>query len=927
MTVAAKAFYSRMTCLVLVALVLSGCSKHQDVPIAGTSEEPMKHIRTAGEIEEYQLTSNGLRILLRQDHAAPVAAVMVSYAIGSRDENPGGTGAAHLLEHMMFKGTEKYRRSRGTSVAQLLEGAGAVLNANTGHDATHYYEMLPSDKLELALDIEADRMSGSLLDANDFEAERQVVLNELERYFDNPVIDLTTQIWQTAYTSHPYHHPIIGWRDDVKTMPVDTLKALYRSYYQPANATLTICGDFDKTEILNLISEKFGSLVSAPVPAVSLPSEAPQQGVRRIDIQREKGNPMLVMASRMPGALHPDSIKLDLLALILSRGKTSRLFQKLVQPGLAVKAETGSSGTRDPGLFSTYVTLTSGLSHEDAEKLVLEVYAEIIANGITDEELQRALKQLEADIAFARDGVFSLVSELSYAIGFGDWQHFVNYLDLARTVTKEDLQDTARRYFSQETMTVGRLLIGGAREAEHGASEPGGFTHESHSEGPVSLEQELPEDIQRLMQGSGNVRTQSYAANAEVLHEDNLTLILYPTESEDIVSVSGSLDFAGTAYDDNPLVPAFASLMLDKGTARHSKLEIAEILESRGAQIQFAADYEHGRFSAKCLKGDLTTVLELLFEQLREPAFDGEEFRKAKERQRAALEQAMASTSAVGLNHLINHLFPEGHPHHNYSFEEQLQQLDAVTIESVRSFYQKHYGLQNLIVSVSGDFDQAAVKNSIHEGIRNWKPAAEAIVYPGPGESEGAGKRESVAVPGVVNNDIFMGHVLPLTRLDPDYIGLYVANYILGGDFSARLSSVIRDKYGYTYGIRSGIMGASESLNGAWVIHMIVNPSLLDRAVDQTRVELQKFAAEGITYKELENAKRMIAGKFKVGLATIEALSSNLLQVEERGLGVDYLDRFTLEVEGLDHAQVNSLIRRYYKPENLYIVSAGPERQ
>lgn len=916
--------YGSIAALALMVLITAGGPAALYAMAGKKAKEPMKLIRTAGDIEEYRLMSNGLTVLLKQDHAAPVVAVMVSYAVGSRNEADGATGAAHLLEHMMFKGTEKYRRSRGTSVAQLLEGAGAMLNANTGHDATHYYEMLPSDKLELALDIEADRMQGSLLDGKDFEAERQVVLNELERYFDNPSIDLTTKIWQTAYQDHPYHHPIIGWREDVKTMPVDAAKALYRSYYQPANAVLTICGDFQKDAVLKLVTEKFADLESAPAPAFSAWTEGPQGETRRVDIQREKGSPSLVIAHRMPGALDPDSIKLDLLALILSRGKTSRLFQKLVQPGLAAKAETGSSGTRDPGLFSTYVTLTADLTHEQAEQKVLEVYADIRENGVTPEELQRALTQLEADIAFARDGVFSLVSELSYAIGFGDWQYFVNYLDLARAVTAADLRDAARRYWKPESMTVGRLIIGSAREGV--PSEAGGFSHETHSEGPVSMEQELPADIRRLMQGNGKVRTESYASRAEILKDENLTMIFYPTESENIVSLSGSFDFAGTAYHRNPFVPAFASLMLDKGTQRRSKLDVAEILESRGAQIQFAADYEHARFNAKFLSRDLAVVLELIFEQLRMPAFDEEEFRKAKQRHRVAIEQAMASTSSVGLNHLINHLFPEGHPHHNYSFEEQLRQLDALNIEDVRTFYNTHYGPQNLIVAVSGDFDRAAAAAGIRAGLEGWLPQAEGISYPAALAGGESGRRESVSVPGVVNNDVFMGHVIPLTRLDPDYVGLYAANYILGGDFSARLSSVIRDRYGYTYGIRSGIMGVSESLNGAWVIHLIVNPSLLDKAVEQTKIELERFAREGVSEKELGNAKRMIAGKFKVGLATIEALSSNLLQVEERGLGVGYLDRFTGEVEALEYAQVNSLIRRYYKPDTLYIVSAGPER-
>lgn len=891
-------------------------------------KENMKHIKTVKGIEEYLLSSNGLRVLLRQDHAAPVVAVMVSYEVGSRDEAENETGAAHLLEHMMFKGTDEYHRSKATAAAQLLEGAGAVLNANTGYDATHYYEMLPSDKLELALDIEASRMMSALLDEKDFEAERQVVLNELERYFDNPTIDIITKIWQNAYQSHPYHHPIIGWRKDVQTMPVDAVRKLYERFYHPQNATLTICGDFDKEQVLGLIEEKFGSL-KAPSgwQKREVFHENEQTEARYVDIKREKGSPYVVVSHKMPEALHPDSIKLDLLSAILTKGKTSRLFQKMVHSGLAARVDSGSSGTRDAGLFSTYVTLTDQLSHEQAEEMVLEAYRDIAENGVTAQELQRALNQLEAEIAFARDGVFSMVSELSHAIAFGDWQQFVNYVDLAEKVTVDDLKETAARYFQNDQMTVGRIYIGEKRAAQTGAADSAaGFTHVKPNDGPLSLAQELPEKIKKLIEGDNRSKDAvSYADTAQLIEDENLTLILYPTESENILSIAGSFDAAGTSYHENPMIPAFTALMLDKGTERHTKIELAELLEDRGAQLHFASDYEHVRFNAKCLKKDTDIILDLIFEQLMMPIFDAQELEKAKARHRVAIEQAMASTSASGMNHLSMRMFNEGHPHHNIPLEQQLELLDQVSVESVKQFYGQYYGKQNLMISVAGDFDAALIEDRVRALSQTWKKQKDLIPYPEQAGFAAAGQREHVQVPGVVNFDVFMGHPIPINRLHPDYMSLYVANYILGGDFSARLSSTVRDQYGYTYGIRSGIMGVSESLTGAWVVHLIVNPPLLDKAIEQTKIELGQFAEAGITEKELENAKITIAGKFQVGLATVDALSANLLQVAERGMGIGYLDRFPEEVKALEYAQVNDLIRRYYKPDQLLIVTAGDQ--
>jgi zinc protease len=411
---------------------------------------------TSGDIDCYRLEDNGLRVLLLPQDGVPVTSFMVTYHVGSRNERAGHTGATHMLEHLMFKGTETYHKRNGTSIMETLERLGAQLNASTWFDRTNYYEMLPTQHLETAIEIEADRMRGALLDPEDVEAERSVILNEYDRAQNDPVSRLFDEVWASAFVAHPYHHPTIGWRSDIETITPDGLRHYYDTFYYPNNATVSVIGNVEPAEALDLVQQKFGSIDAAPhdIPQVTT-QEPDQSGQRRVRVEQDGQLGALLTAYKSPAATHADSEALDILARILASGKGSRLYRRCTDQGLTSDVFGLNFRLKDPSLFSVFAYLAPERTHEEVEAAIREVIAEIQENGVTEEEVGRARQQLTAQTAFDRDGPMKIASQLNEAIAAGDWTLYTRYLDRLRDVTPDDVRRVARTYLVDARNTVG----------------------------------------------------------------------------------------------------------------------------------------------------------------------------------------------------------------------------------------------------------------------------------------------------------------------------------------------------------------------------------------------------------------------------------------------------------------------------------------
>jgi zinc protease len=414
------------------------------------------YVKSLAGIDEYTLDANGLQVLLKPDHSAPVVTFQVTYHVGSRNEVTGTTGATHLLEHMMFKGSEGYNDPKGNSVKQYLESVGGGFNATTSFDRTVYFATLGREHLEGYIAIEADRMRRLWLHEQDRQAEMTVVRNEYERGENNPESALMKEVQALVFIAHPYHHPTIGWRSDIEHVPIEKLRAFYDTFYWPNNATVSVIGDIDPAQALRLIDKYYGKITRAPQPIpVVYTEEPPQTGPRRVTLQRPGQLGTVIIAYKIPDARDQDLPALEVMGSILSDGKSSRLYPTLVDKSLALGTEAGAYRLHDPGLFIVSAALAPKSTHEEVERIALAQIEKLKSDGVTAAEVARAVRQYEASEAYARDGTANIASSLNEWIAVGDWTLYARYTERVAAVTPADVKRVAQKYLAHDQSTTG----------------------------------------------------------------------------------------------------------------------------------------------------------------------------------------------------------------------------------------------------------------------------------------------------------------------------------------------------------------------------------------------------------------------------------------------------------------------------------------
>jgi len=391
-----------------------------------------------------------------QDISTPVATFMVTYHVGSRNEAIGYTGSTHLLEHLMFKGSRNFNKEKGTAIWDELQSIGAQINATTWNDRTNYFEVVPSEHIEKAISIEADRMRFSFLRDEDRQPEMTVVRNEYERGENSPFDVLDKNVWATAYQAHPYHHSTIGWRSDIENVSTERLKEFYDLYYWPNNATVTIIGDFEKETTLSLIEKYFGEHEKSSHDIPKVYTEEPeQQGPRRVVVKRSGQSGITAVAHKSPPGLDNDTYALQVLGKILCDGKSSRLYQKIVDEGLGTSLFMYDFPFKDNGLFITYAFLTPETDNQKVEEIILNEYSKVANEGVDESEIMRAVAQIRATVAFSRDGSYAVASALNEAIAIGDWEFYTTFFDKIKLVTPTDIKRVVNKYLIEDQSTTG----------------------------------------------------------------------------------------------------------------------------------------------------------------------------------------------------------------------------------------------------------------------------------------------------------------------------------------------------------------------------------------------------------------------------------------------------------------------------------------
>ena len=877
--------------------------------------------RQAGGIQEYTLDSNGLTVLLMEDHSAPVLTFMVTYRVGSRNEVTGTTGSTHLLEHLMFKGTPKYNKDNGGHIDNVLGNIGARLNATTWLDRTNYFESIPSEYLETAIDIESDRMRNLLLRKEDKDAEMTVVRNEFERGENSPFSALNKSIWATAFQAFPYHHSTIGWRSDIENVTIPQLREFYDTFYWPNNATVTVIGDFDEENALNLIKKYYGKIPASPKPIPQLYTTEPkQEGPRRVVVKRPGQLGVVAVAWKVPEGTHKDSYALNVLDKILSSGKSSRYYKALQDKNKTVNNFNFYAQLQYPGLFATYAFLAPGATHEEVEEIILKEIDSIKTNGVSAEEVQRAINQVEAETAFGRDGSFYIAAQLNEAIATGDWTLYTSYADNIKKVTPRDVQEVANKYFNEDQSTTGYFIPkkpGGASAragAAHRLDDQGIYHYRPPMAGPEASLNAPP--MAPMPEGKSSI-----AKNIRRSTIQGIDVILAPTGVKNVVTFNASLPLGDILNTDNSMLADITGRMLDKGTLKHDKFALAGILENMGARLSFDVGTYTLTISGRCLTKDVNKVIDLLAEELRQPAFDADELEKLKKQRVGNLKRMLEDTGTQARDELTRLLYPKGHPNYGEKIETLIEDTEKITVDQVKDFYTRHYGPRGMIFVAAGDVKNAGLEKAIEKSFNGWKGGTERPVIDMKPKAVKAGFH-AVTMEGKTSTSMFMGLPTGLKRTDTDYLPFYLGNTILGTGFAGRLMSIIRDDEGLTYGIYSAHAGDIYN-GGYWYITATFAPDLLEKGMNSTNRELKRWAEKGVTAEELANVKKRLAGRYKVGLATSAGMARQILSFIQRGLDLSYMDQYPSLIQAVTLEQVNKVIKKYIDPDKVVTVVAG----
>jgi zinc protease len=859
-------------------------------------------------VEELRLAANGLRVLLLPDIGVPVVAVCVIYHVGSRNEAVGHTGSTHLLEHLMFKGSRSFNADNGRPIARVLERVGAHFNATTWFDRTNYYETLPPEHLELALEIEADRMRGALLREKDLATEMTVVRNEFERGENDPFDVLLKESFAIAFREHPYHHPTIGWRSDIENTSIERLRAFYDTFYYPDNATLVVVGSFERGEALRLVGRHFGTLPAAPrpVPPVLI-REPSQEGERRFTVRRSGEVGWVAVSWRTPEAAHPDTHALAVLGDAVGGGVTSRLYQRLVETGLCLDVQVVTWQLRDPGLFQVFATLNLSASHEKVERIIRKIVATVARRGLSRAELERAKAQVEAQTAYHRDSPAQVAAALAEAVSSADWRFYLDYLDRIRAVQSEDVLRVAAATFVEDAISVGTFIPRDGRGGTGVVPQPGPA---GIRPGPCFLRSELAARV-REVELPGGAR-----------------LLLLPRRGNATVTLHGSLLAGhGVVAEGEWTAASLVPDMLERGTDAHTRLQLARIIEDRGIELGASGDGFNPLevfCSGRCLSRHLRLVLELLAEMLLRPIFPAEELERVRTQRLGELAQAQEDTFNRAFEAFSRLVYPAGHPHCRRPVQERREALQRATREDLAEVHARLYGPVSLVLALVGDFEPGRVAGQLQKLLgeaRGGFAEPPHVARRWPGDATPRQAREQM--PDKPNLDVVLGHPGGLRRADEDFLAASLGNAVLGqSTLSSRLGVRLRHREGLTYGVLSRFFGAS-LLDGPWVATFSVAAENLERGEAAAREEIASYVAEGPSEEELADEKAAMAGSYRVGLATPGGMARELVRLARHGLPVTEIDRIPERILAVRREQVAEAVRRHIVPETLSMTVAG----
>lgn len=907
-------FALRILCL---SLVLFGAATVQAQP--SSVPRGVSHVTTVEGIAEYRL-DNGLRVLLFRDPSKATITVNVTYLVGSVHESYGETGMAHLLEHMMFKGSKRY-----PDVLAALRSHGAQFNGTTSWDRTNYFETFDASdaNLEWALDLEADRMVNAFVAQRDLDTEMTVVRNEFESGENSPTRVLLQRLQSAAYVWHGYGNSPIGSRSDIENVPIERLQAFYRLHYQPDNAVLVVAGRFDERSTLDLIAKKFGAI---PRPKRSLTDsytlEPTQDGEREVVVRRVGDVQILMVGYHTPAGAHPDFVPLQLAGEVLGDEPSGRLYKALVEPGLASQIGVLTLQLRDPGLIIFLAMVRQDASLDAARDAMIATIDGLATQPITAEEVERIRNQALSGFEQQMNNSQAVAVQLSNWASIGDWRLMFLDRDRVRTATVEDAQRTALQYLKSSNRTVARFIPGEPDRAE------------------------IPErpDVMAMLRGyTGDAARAEGEAfdptpaniDARAMRVDlpnGIKLVMLPKETRgDAVNAVIRLNYG----DQNSLkgVGRFASLttqMLMRGTRQKSRQDIQDELAKLQSQLNVGGGSGLAVANIQSTSANLAATLELAFEVLREPAFPEAELKTLKDQQLAGLESSRSEPQAIVARAFGRHWarnYAADDVRYVPTIEEDIAFLNGVTVTNLRELHSGFFGATGAEVVVIGDFEPSAVQRVVTERLGSWRsPKPFDDVLNRYADLATAPATQEFQTPDKENALFLAGMRIQMTDSHADYPALVFGNYLLGQGPASRLFGRIRGREGLSYGVGSSFSASPRSDGASFTVNAIAAPQNVAAVEASFRDELATVLRDGYTEEEFAAAKQSWAQGRQVARTQDGGLAGTLGLWIHVGRTMAWDAELEARVQALTVTEVRDAMRRHLDVERMTFMRGGDFR-
>ena len=890
---------------------LSGSAWAQTLP-AGVSQ-----VTTVEGITEYRL-DNGLRVLLAPDESKPTTTVNMTYLVGSRQEGPGETGMAHLLEHMMFKGTKTTRNALGEFSKRGLQA-----NGTTSYDRTNYFASFAADPdtLKWYLGWQADAMVNSLIARADLDSEMTVVRNEMESGENNPFRSLMQKMQSVAFQWHNYGKSTIGARSDVENVDIDQLRAFYHTYYQPDNAVLIVAGKFTPDSTLANIAESFGKI---PAPKRKLPPEytvePAQDGERAITVRRAGGTPLVAAMYHIPEAASPDYIPMELASIIVADTPSGRLYQALVPTGHAAGVFGFAMDLHDPGLVMFGAQLQADMAPEQSLGILTDTLHTLADKPFTQQELDRARSQWLASWDRVYADPEQLGVALSDAIASGDWRLFFLQRDRVRDAKLADVQRVGQAYLVASNVTEGSYIPTDKPVRAPSPPRTDASTLLKDYQGSPDFQQAeafnpTPDNIDQ--------RTQRKTVT---LDHGSLKLALLPKATRGSRAEArlelhfGDVD---SLRGQRTVSTAVASL-LDRGTQSRSRQQIQDEIDSLGGSVSVGGGGTSVSVAISAPGKNLPTLIALVGDMLRNPTFPEAEFDEYQRASLTSLRSSMSEPQTQASRALARHDNPWEPDDIRYtpSFDESLAAIKALKRDDLAAFHARTYGAGDVSLSVVGDFDAAQVEKATTQALSGWQQGAAYTRVPSPYRDVPA-KRFDIETPDKANAFFLSSMPLAMQDDNADFPALYLGNFLFGTSETSRLWNRVREKDGLSYNVRSSLSVSSYEPSGSWSIYAIYAPENRERLEGAINEEIQRVLKDGFSDAEVADGIKALLNYRRLARAQDDVLASAWSGYLDLGRSFAWSAQMDQQLQTLTADDVNRVMRQYLKPEHFSTAVAG----